>query len=67
MRFALWSLVLLPGCASHEVRCDTRLLPINAPAEVRLGARESPAVQTPADRTPVDKTPVAASPASESQ
>ena len=42
------ALVLLVGCAKHDLRCDTHLTPINppeplaAPADAKPSARGSP-------------------------
>ena len=32
MRMMICLFLLLAGCATHEVRCDARLVPINLPA-----------------------------------
>jgi hypothetical protein len=35
MRWIICTFLLLTACASHGVRCDSHLLPINAPAPAR--------------------------------
>jgi hypothetical protein len=35
MRLIFCTFLLLTACASHGVRCDRHLLPINAPAPAR--------------------------------
>ncbi len=47
MRIIVFLCVLLTACASHEVRCDRRLRPINAP-DAHVGA----AVEGAADVDP---------------
>ena len=37
MRMMLYLFLLLPGCATHAVRCDARLVPINLPAAGSAG------------------------------
>ena len=38
MRMIYCLFLLLPACASHAVRCDGRLQPINLPARAAAGA-----------------------------
>jgi hypothetical protein len=40
MRLIYFALILLSGCAAHDVRCDAHLSPINPPAPP--AAREQP-------------------------
>lgn len=50
MRFIYCLFLLLPACASHVVRCDGRLQPINQPAPPASAApRVSPAPSVTAD------------------
>ena len=39
--------MILGGCSSHTVRCDGKLLPINAPAPASKPAQTQPAEATP--------------------
>lgn len=43
MRMMTCFFLLLPGCASHVVRCDARLQPINPPAPRALASAPAPA------------------------
>lgn len=50
MRFIYCLFLLLPACASHVVRCDGRLQPINQPAPpASVAPRVSPAPSVTAD------------------
>jgi hypothetical protein len=46
MRLIIACLFLLNGCASHAVRCDAHLSPINAPA-AKLQGEAMPAGSAP--------------------
>ncbi len=57
MRMMLCLFLLLPGCTTHAVRCDGRLVPINLPAGgaapgpaegAEAGAAVTPAAMPPA-------------------
>jgi hypothetical protein len=54
MRMVVCLFLLLAGCATHAVRCDARLVPINLPAAGSAGgAAVTPTVMpaaTPATR-----------------
>jgi hypothetical protein len=64
MRGIFCLLLLLPACASHNVRCDGRLQPINLPgagagagtgvgASTGTGGGAAPGLSTPAHRDAV--------------
>ena len=48
MRMMPCLFLLLVGCATHAVRCDARLVPINLPAASPAGAAAMPAAIPPA-------------------
>jgi len=68
MRMFLCLCLLLPACASHTVRCDGRLQPINLPvarSDSRAAPRSSPVVApVAAPRVAPGVAPRAASPRS---
>jgi hypothetical protein len=47
-RLILCLTVLLQGCSSHAVRCDSHLQAINAPADKRAAAEKPTSAETPA-------------------
>ena len=52
MRMMVCLFLLLAGCATHAVRCDARLVPINLPAAAPVaGAAAGAAVTPPAMRS----------------
>jgi hypothetical protein len=46
MRLLYGLFLVLPGCATHDVRCDGRLQPVNLPATRAGAASESAAAPT---------------------
>ena len=47
MRVMVCLFLLLAGCATHAVRCDGRLVPINPPAAGAAASSASNAVRQP--------------------
>jgi hypothetical protein len=56
MRMMVCLFLLLAGCATHAVRCDARLVPINLPAAGWAGAAATPTA-IPAAATPTRRDP----------
>jgi len=52
MRLVVCSILLLCGCASPKVRCDTRLVPINPPAPAVAATPANSVSSVPARRAP---------------
>jgi hypothetical protein len=48
MRMMVCLFLSLAGCATHAVRCDARLVPINLPAGGSAGAAAATPTVTPA-------------------
>ena len=48
MRMMVCLFLLLAGCATHAVRCDARLVPINLPAAGQNAGAAAGAAVTPA-------------------
>jgi len=48
MRMVVFLFLLLAGCATHAVRCDARLVPINLPAAGRDAGAATGVALTPA-------------------
>ena len=52
MRMMVCLFLLLAGCATHVVRCDGRLVPINLPAAGSAGGAAATPTVMPAATTP---------------
>jgi len=52
MRMMVCLFLMLAGCATHAVRCDGRLVPINLPAAGSTGGAAATATAMPAATTP---------------
>jgi hypothetical protein len=57
MRVMVCLFLLLAGCATHAVRCDARLVPINLPAAGSAGGTAATPTVMPAPTPPTRRDP----------
>ena len=57
MRMMPCLFLLLVGCATHAVRCDARLVPINLPAAGSAGGAAATPTVMPAPPPPTRRSP----------